>query len=327
MTTDEYSSNYGAAEQPHVRRMFQFRTANEWIQEASARPDPVSLWHELWFEGEVCCLFADTNVGKSIYAIQIADSISQKQPVLYFDFEMSDKQFQMRYTDAATGRHHRFNDNFGRLEFNKDSFAPQDLQGIIDQIELQVVERKARVIIIDNISWICNRSESGDAAGELMQLLIGLKRRRGLSILVLAHTPKRNISAPLTQNSLAGSKRIANFMDSMFAIGLSKNNRPYGRYIKQIKVRSCEMKYGETNVIVGMLKKDGDNIYIEHVATDWEKNQLEEPDSDDIRRDEAREEIKRRLMEGESYQSIVSAMKCSMREVASISKKLKNEQN
>ena len=61
----------------------------------------------------------------------------------------------------------------------------------------------------------------------------------------------------LTQNSLAGSKRIANFMDSIFAIGASKKDRPSSRYIKQIKVRSCEMTYGEDNVIEVRLVKEG----------------------------------------------------------------------
>ena len=69
-------------------------------------PTQKSLWLSLWHEGEVACLFADTNMGKSIYAIQIADHVSQSRPVLYFDFEMSDKQFQLRYTDANNGSIH-----------------------------------------------------------------------------------------------------------------------------------------------------------------------------------------------------------------------------
>lgn len=296
-------------------RMFTRKTANEWIEEAKQRPNPVELWGQLWLEGEVCCLFADTNVGKSIYAVQIADYISETQPVLYFDFEMSDKQFQMRYTDATTGTVHRFQDNFDRLEYSRTFGNTADLQTVMDQIELQVVERKARVIIIDNITWICNSVESGDAAGELMQMLIDLKRRRGLSILVLAHTPKRNITSPLTQNSLAGSKRIANFMDSIFAIGISKNNRPYGRYIKQIKVRSSELLYGETNVIIAELRKEGDYIALAHTGFAWERDLLDEPDSDDIKRDEARDEIKRRLEEGQTVRQITREMKVSPKTV------------
>ncbi len=64
------------------------------------------LFGELWCEGEICILFADTNVGKSILATQIADDIGkgkneeglkvevEPQPITYFDFELSDKQLE-----------------------------------------------------------------------------------------------------------------------------------------------------------------------------------------------------------------------------------------
>ncbi len=84
---------------PEKVGMFTIMTANRTIQDAKLRPDPAPLWMTLWYEGEVCCLFSDSNLGKSIYATQIAADIAQKQKVLYFDFELSDKQFQLRYTD------------------------------------------------------------------------------------------------------------------------------------------------------------------------------------------------------------------------------------
>lgn len=82
------------------------KPANQWIEEARLRPIPKMLFGELWYEGELCILFADTNTGKSILAVQIADSISKGEPIcnfqlevapqkiVYFDFELSDKQFE-----------------------------------------------------------------------------------------------------------------------------------------------------------------------------------------------------------------------------------------
>ncbi|MGB3586103.1 MAG: AAA family ATPase, partial [Tunicatimonas sp.] len=90
--------------------LFLIQTANKWMQQANLRPVPQMLFGELWFENELCILFADTNLGKSILAVQIANSISKgkhisgfkleanSQPVLYFDFELSDKQFENRYS-------------------------------------------------------------------------------------------------------------------------------------------------------------------------------------------------------------------------------------
>ena len=61
--------------------------------------------------------------------------------------------------------------------------------------------------------------------------------------------PKRDLSSPITQNHLAGSKKLYNFFDSVFAIGMSaKDNRL--RYIKQVKVRAGAFKYDASNVLV-----------------------------------------------------------------------------
>ena len=82
--------------------VFRVRSANAVIKEAAATPDPTPLWPELWYEGEVSCLFADSNAGKSIYAVQIGVDIARRgHKVLYYDFELSPKQFQMRYSDGA----------------------------------------------------------------------------------------------------------------------------------------------------------------------------------------------------------------------------------
>jgi hypothetical protein len=84
--------------------LFTVKTADRWIQQAKTRPIPKMLFSEFWFEGELCILFADTNLGKSILAVQIGNSVSKgepiygfklettKQPILYFDFELNDKQ-------------------------------------------------------------------------------------------------------------------------------------------------------------------------------------------------------------------------------------------
>ena len=80
--------------------LFLVRTANRWIEQAKTRPIPKMLFGEFWFESELCILFADTNLGKSILAVQIGNSISKgerirgfkleapQQPILYFDFEL-----------------------------------------------------------------------------------------------------------------------------------------------------------------------------------------------------------------------------------------------
>ncbi len=261
--------------------IFFHKKAQGWLYEAKNRPDPKPLWGTLWFENEVCCLFADTNIGKSIYAVQIADSIARKgRRVLYIDFELSDKQFQLRYTDPQTGQLFDFSNNLLRAEMQQ-TMMPDSMEEMVRQIEAVALRSGCRILIIDNITWICNRTESGDAAGELMQLLIQMKRRWGMSILCLAHTPKRAACSPLTQNSLAGSKRLANFMDSIFAIGKDFTNTPHGRYIKQIKVRNAENLYDENNVIRTEIAKIGSLLAFSDLGYGCEQQLLKAAHTDE----------------------------------------------
>ena len=80
-----------------------------------------------------------------------------------------------------------------------------------------------------------------------MNMLNALRIDYKLSILVLAHTPKRNTAQPLSADDLHGSKLLMNFADSAFTIGVSHTDSSL-RYLKQIKQRSAEQVYGEGKV-------------------------------------------------------------------------------
>ena len=238
--------------------MFTVKTANETVHDAALRPVPRNLFMTLWYEGEVTCLFADSNVGKSIFAVQIADQIATTEPVLYVDCELSEKQFQLRYTDKESGIMHKFPEMLYHAVINPQKFdAGYHEEKILSDIANAAEQQHCRIIIIDNLSYLCNAAEKGSDAGSFMVKLMNLKKEKDWSILVIAHTPKRNPSRPITQNDLAGSKRLYNFFDSAFAIGMSgRDNRL--RYVKQLKARSCEIQYGGDNVLLyEIVKTDG----------------------------------------------------------------------
>ena len=252
---------------PETVGMLCIKSANQTLMEAKQRPDPKPLWLSLWYEGEVCCLFADSNLGKSIYAVQIADSIAQTQRVLYFDFELSDKQFQLRYTDKEGNSYH-FSDNFLRGEINKELLDVKTFEDdIINQIEAAALQTGTKVIIIDNLTWICSNSEKGDVAGQFMMKLTKLKKKYDLSLLIIAHTPKRSLSSPITQNDLAGSKKLYNFFDSCFSIGMSAKDGGL-RYIKQMKAYEKEVKDYQK------LWKEHSELFDEKLKSDNEITQL-----------------------------------------------------
>ncbi len=249
--------------------IWSIRSANDVIAEARKKPVPRQLYSHFWYEGEVGCLFADSNLGKSLLAVDIADGIAlQGLRVLYFDFELSDKQFQLRYT-ADDGGFHRFANSFYRVSISRDGIVGEQNSGeIMDQIERAIEATKAQVVIVDNLTWMCTSSENGEEAATLMRRLMQLKFKYELSMLVVAHTPKRDMQRPITANDLAGSKKLFNFFDSAFAIGRSARDESL-RYLKQIKCRNGEFVYDGTNVVVCSIERgnDGKTSFVSHGTT------------------------------------------------------------
>src|SRR5690606_774192 len=84
------------------------KSANEWIEEAKEKPIPKMIFGPFWYQEELSILFADTNQGKSLLAVQIIDSITkgistlglemELEPckVIYFDLELTAKRSEER---------------------------------------------------------------------------------------------------------------------------------------------------------------------------------------------------------------------------------------
>jgi RecA-family ATPase len=317
--------------------LFKVKTANEWLNEAKTTPIPEMLFGEFWHENEICILFADSNLGKSILAVQIADSISRgkqihgfkleakKQPVLYFDFELSAKQFEVRYSVKSKGQkvfenHYLFDDNFKRIEINPDAEIPTEISFenyLNESLEQSIIETDAKILIIDNITYLKNETERAKDALPLMKHLKALKSKYGLSILALAHTPKRDLSRPITQNDLQGSKMLYNFIDSCFAIGQSTTDKSV-RYIKQIKARNTAMIYDTENVIVCQIEKLDNFLAFEFLAFGAEREHLKQITEKD--RESLIEQAKELSKKGNTQRSISKQLGIS---VGAVNKYLK----
>ena len=232
-------------------------------------PKAKMLFGEFWHQGELSILFADTNVGKSVLAVQIANNIARgkktgpfacnakPEKVMYVDFELTTTQFYQRYSGPKGG--HEFPDNFYRARFNPENVTVDKYHSyddlLMEGIESKLEQIKATVLIIDNMSCLRGGTESAAVALKLMNKLKKLKADHKISILILAHTPKRrNPARPLGAEDLHGSKLLINFADSAFAIG--KSNKDTGLcYLKQIKQRNTEQIYGEDNVALCRISK------------------------------------------------------------------------
>lgn len=106
------------------------------------------------------------------------------------------------------------------------------------------------------------------------------------------------MSRIITQNDLAGSKKLFNFIDSCFALGTSAQGNSI-RYLKQIKVRNCGIKFGADNVRVYSIEKDGALLHFVYHHDSPEHDHLKEQDREDLKM-----EVKKRVGEGQTVRDI-----------------------
>lgn len=316
MDDNRYQEEVQDVMAPH--RFFAFKSANEWMKDAEKMPLQRKLFGELWFENEACVLFAETNSGKSILAVQIAESISSgrvyapfdmtagAQKVLYFDFELCERQFSVRYTIDGQCPY-CWSENLIRVEIDADAEYPNGDWGeyVCEQIEAVMLQAGARVGIIDNITYLGEELEKSKGALPLMKRLKEIKKRNNFSFLILAHCPKRNASRPLTKNDLQGSMMIMNFVDSAFSIGMSRQGMDV-RYIKQLKARNNGIVYGKESVLAARIVKDYNFLRFDFLDTTREVEHLEQ--ADPMKRDEQMCTIQSLYDDGESARSIATEL-------------------
>ena len=266
---DENKYQEEVFEEQEQPRFFRMKSANQWMREADSQPIQKHLFGDLWFENEASVLFADTNAGKSILAVQIADSVSRgvSIPPLLFD-------------------------------------------------------AGAKTAILDNITYLGEELEKSKGALPLMKRLKEIKKRHNFSFLILAHTPKRSATRPITKNDLNGSMMIMNFVDSAFAIGTSRQGKDV-RYIKQLKVRNAQLTYGTESVLTATIEKSGN--FLRFVFGDVSKEVEHLEKADPMEKEEKLELIRDLYSDHKSAREIARELDISHTQVNRLLKEMFND--
>ena len=117
---------------------------------------------------------------------------------------------------------------------------------------------------------------------------------------------------------MAGSKKLYNFFDSVFAIGKSAKDSNL-RYIKQLKVRYGNYTYDMDNVIVCSIEKVGSFLKFVQIGFAEEREHLKEQTENDITT--LIENAKDLRSEGKSIREIASILGVSKSKIDRILKK------
>lgn len=103
-----------------------------------------------------------------------------------------------------------------------------------EKLENMIIESKANVVIIDSLSRLYQGViEDSSVAKKVSLKLRELTDKLKITLIVIHHTPKQNGKA-ITQDSLAGSRILAQEADFIIGINRSCDNK---RYMKEISFR------------------------------------------------------------------------------------------
>ena len=144
-TPDKFKWGNKETEVKALVDIFEVESANETMKAAQRMQFPNMLFGELIFEKELTILFSSAGIGKTMLAVQIADHISrgisfgtmknesQAQSVIFFDLELTKKQFQGRYCVRDLNNSkipwtniYAWHDNFHRAQFNSAFFKQKN---------------------------------------------------------------------------------------------------------------------------------------------------------------------------------------------------------
>ncbi|MBP3257802.1 MAG: AAA family ATPase [Bacteroidales bacterium] len=266
---------------PDIVGCLKKRTMNEWVDDSLTKPKPRAFCRESIVEFEITVVFASAGIGKTIACVGMAEDIAREtgEEVNYLDFELSENHLRDRYVDSETGTKHVFPPTLNRFEFSADNLGNMDIEdAILASIEIEA-RRGVKYHFVDNLTYICRDSEKGLTAGEFMKELRTLRQKYNLTMVIVAHTPKRDMSRPLTEYDLAGSSKLINFFDAAIAIGRSAKDSEL-RYLKQVKTRTGAELYGADNVMVCRLEQTNGFTHFEFIECGKEREHLREDNFD-----------------------------------------------
>lgn len=244
--------------------VFDYSTMNEIISEGMKEEKRKALYKNLWFEQELTILFGETNCGKSLLALQIAEDIAKGgDKVMYFDYEMNMSQLSDRYSNEERTKRYEFSENLirSKIDFDLECDFKIRRERLFMRLEEAAIKSNIKIFIVDNITCLHPNLSDTEQAARFIIKFRAFMQKLGASILLLGHSPKQQSSGVITIDRLGGSKQISNFIDACFCIGkiAGETSRVY---IKQLKARSCPIILHEGHALVCSIEKR-DDCFIE----------------------------------------------------------------
>lgn len=284
----EQQLNNWLAGEPDSKDAFIIKPAAAFLQHTDLNcHSGAMLFGDFWYEGELCILFADTNVGKSILAVQIGDALSRGIPiprfamrpqpgtVLYFDFELSDAQFAKRYTSELHGMH-EFHPNFYRVVSSPDATGARRFASyheyINNALENAVTNSQAQVVIIDNITCLRSGTQAAATAVSLCSICNRSKSDTGYRYWYWPIRLNETRHARLPATTCRAAKCSSTLPTAHLLLAKARPNLTYATLNKLNSAAAT--RYGAGNVYLCEIIKPYNNLHFDFYGPAAEADHL-----------------------------------------------------
>ena len=173
--------------------------------------------------GSVVLVSGEPGIGKSTMMLQIAESLSQKEIVLYVSGEESSKQIRLRA------------ERLGTLSKNLMLYPETNLLAI----EASITKLQPKFVVIDSIQTMF-REDITSAPGSVSQVrecsnyLVGIAKSTGIPIFIVGHVTK--------EGNIAGPRLLEHIVDTVLYFE--------GERHKQYRIlRANKNRFGSTNEV------------------------------------------------------------------------------
>ena len=226
-----------------LQAAIEIKTADEWLLEAAPlHKRKADLFPPFWREGEFVVLTGPPAAGRSALAVQIAETLASSspsvdrpatlaapQPVLLIDLQHNGRQIAERY--SAGRKKHRFSKRFGRGLLADVEMPPSYKvreRFLRDAILETLAKTTARIVIIDDLSWLLRSRSSTELRG-IIKTFRSWVDATGNSLLLLAQDPHQTSRrSPSTFH-----RDLSAFCDRVLTLSYSTFAPDY-RYLKTI---------------------------------------------------------------------------------------------
>lgn len=236
----------------------------------------VQICDEILLENGTSSISGQSNVGKSILALQFAMSVAMGVPFLTFNvpsprkvllvqFEMMDAHMKTRVDKCMAGMLAQYPNKMALLKENLLITSMENIKIFTDQykaIEGNLMSGDFDVCVVDNLySSSGTQLHKNDALTQLMSRIDELRKEYQCAFMMISHHKKLEEKRPLEHSMVYGGSYFVNFLDNLIQVANTGRHNQL-KVFKITKIRT-ENEFHEVPLGIWLHAED-DQLYFQY---------------------------------------------------------------